>query len=142
MRGLDSVPLSFRNEAGEKRCPGCADWLPETSFGANKAMPDGLANRCKDCAWSAGIWSKYRITGERYRGMLDQQDGACALCLSPAKDGRLAVDHDHNCCPGARSCGKCVRSLLCLECNTSLGGFKDDVHLMQRAINYIKEYRA
>src|SRR5262252_10407466 len=108
MRGLDSVPLSFRNEAGEKRCPGCADWLPETSFGANKAMPDGLANRCKDCAWSAGIWSKYRITGERYRGLLDQQDGACALCLSPAKDGRLAVDHDHNCCPGARSCGKCV----------------------------------
>lgn len=31
------------------------------------------------------------------------------------------VDHDHDCCPGGWSCGRCVRGLICSECNVLEG---------------------
>ena len=138
-----SVPLTARNELGQKRCSGCASWKDVESFGSNKAQPDGLAVLCRECSWSAGLWSKYRITGHRYMEMLDAQGGTCHICGGSSKDGRaLAVDHDHACCPGVRSCGKCVRSLLCTDCNTGLGSFKDDVTLLRTAIAYLEERHA
>jgi hypothetical protein len=60
--------------------------------------------------------------------MLAAQDYACGICREPFEVGaRICIDHDHACCPvppGAsysRSCGKCVRGLLCVKCNTWLG---------------------
>jgi hypothetical protein len=37
----------------------------------------------------------------------------------------LRVDHDHRCCPGAHSCGKCVKGLLCEGCNIASGWLGD-----------------
>ena len=49
--------------------------------------------------------------------MYESQDRACAGCRTPRADVDLEVDHDHQCCPGTRSCGRCVRGLLCRSCN-------------------------
>jgi hypothetical protein len=49
------------------------------------------------------------------------------MCFAPFEEGvRICVDHDHACCPKqvkatAKTCGKCIRGLLCFRCNTSLG---------------------
>lgn len=63
-----------------------------------------------------------------------RQDNACAICeVEPSEDalGRsgFQIDHDH-------ATGK-VRGLLCAGCNRGLGGFRDDVTLLTRAIEYL-----
>jgi len=65
----------------------------------------------------------YGTTSEKYQAMLAGQGGVCAICGEPPKTKRLAVDHDHECCPPIKDgcCGKCIRGLLCLQCNTKLG---------------------
>jgi hypothetical protein len=67
--------------------------------------------------------SRYGITSQQYDGLLELQGHACAMCGEPFRENSMIfVDHDHECCPGEkRSCGKCVRGLLCLSCNTALG---------------------
>ena len=48
------------------------------------------------------------------------------------------VDHDHDCCPGQSSCGKCIRGLLCLTCNRALGLLKDDPMRVRAAADYLE----
>jgi hypothetical protein len=40
---------------------------------------------------------------------------------SRAARGNVHVDHDHRCCPGDYSCGRCVRGLTHEACNRRLG---------------------
>lgn len=93
----------------------------------------------------------YGISRDQYDALLAEQGGVCAACRQPetAKNKRgdvrmLSVDHDHACCPGGTSlktCGKCVRGLLCTKCNTALGLFNDDVRLLQMASEYLHAYQ-
>lgn len=81
----------------------------------------------------------YSITPSAIADMREAQGNRCAVCgVSERDSGRtLHVDHDHACCPGKRSCGKCVRGLLCHNCNIGLGAFGDSVEKMQAAIAYL-----
>ena len=81
----------------------------------------------------------YQMTLNDYEILLEAQGGVCNLCGNPPKQNRLAVDHDHACCPGEKTCGKCVRGLLCTPCNLALGRVEDegwmeraDAHLNSR----------
>lgn len=86
---------------------------------------------------------KYRLANKNlspkdYDKLLKEQNEVCAICMQPPKPNRrLCVDHDHRCCSGYKSCGKCIRGLLCDDCNHMLGSGKDSVIILQKAIEYL-----
>ena len=89
----------------------------------------------------------FGISLAEYDAMLDEQDYRCAICRQhesavrkdTGNEIRLSVDHDHACCPGSRSCGECVRGLLCFNCNSGIGQFKDDTFRLRSAIRYLSK---
>ena len=83
----------------------------------------------------------YNLTVDAYDQMLIDQSNVCAICGNPSLDKRLAVDHDRACCPGKKSCGKCIRALLCASCNQGLGRFKDSPELLHKAATYIERHK-
>jgi hypothetical protein len=92
----------------------------------------------KICKLRARLKSEYGITLERYDAMLITQKGVCAICGKANANGkRLSVDHDHKCCAGKKSCGKCVRGLLCEICNPALGLLNDSPELFLNSIRYL-----
>jgi hypothetical protein len=76
----------------------------------------------KKSNWKYRI-SSYGPTLEQFDLILAAQNYACAMCHEPFGEGQLIhVDHDHACCRGKnRSCGECIRGLLCHTCNIALG---------------------
>jgi hypothetical protein len=74
------------------------------------------------------------ITPLQYEEMIKSQNNCCAICgkTNIENKKRLAVDHCHK-------TGN-VRALLCSLCNKTLGGFKDDITLLNKAIEYLKKH--
>lgn len=82
------------------------------------------------------LLKKYGITLAEAEALLASQGGVCAICQKPITDTRdygPHVDHDHE-------TGR-VRGILCLGCNTGLGGFRDDPKRMLAAIAYLGALR-
>lgn len=79
---------------------------------------------------------RYGLTVEQFDELARQQGGACAVCERVTDE--LFVDHDHACCPERfKSCGKCIRGLLCTNCNAGLGQFGDDIARLMNACAYL-----
>lgn len=98
--------------------------------------PDRVAQ--KD--WAYALKSRFNISVERYFEMLEGQGGACAGCGTKPNGKRLAIDHDRKCCSGNKSCGDCVRGLLCGNCNTALGLLKENVQTISNLLEYMEKY--
>lgn len=65
----------------------------------------------------------------------------CDVCAREfRRPGDRQIDHDHSCCPGRKSCGKCVRGLLCFMCNSGLGRFGDSRELMLLGVAYLSAW--
>jgi len=75
--------------------------------------------------------TKYQLDNEQL-GNLSLE---CEVCGSLEN---LNIDHDHECCPTKVTCGKCIRGVLCNNCNTALGLLHDNVALLKKAIFYLK----
>lgn len=77
---------------------------------------------------------------EEYIAMEKIQGNVCKICEKPNINGRrLSIDHDHACCSGTYSCGKCIRGLICFNCNTALGNVNDNIELLQKMIKYLQK---
>lgn len=86
--------------------------------------------------------TRYSLTLERFNEMISEQNNQCAICSKDfSETNKPCVDHDHSCCNGKkRSCGKCVRGLLCNSCNKAVGLLKDSVETFKKATEYLKKY--
>jgi len=62
-----------------------------------------------------------------------RQDGCCAICSQPEKDSKRLLHLDH-----CHTTGH-IRGLLCNRCNFLLGIARDNVHILQAAIEYLIE---
>lgn len=72
----------------------------------------------------------YGLTPGTYKLMLKSQGGACAICK---RIRRLSVDHCHK-------TGR-IRALLCQSCNAAIGLLREDVFVIENALNYIKYHQ-
>jgi hypothetical protein len=83
--------------------------------------------------------SRYHITESQYNKQLELQNNQCAICHKSFEFTKPQIDHDHKCCSiGGRSCGKCLRGLLCKSCNQILGILNDDLEKVHRLEDYLK----
>lgn len=80
------------------------------------------------------------VSIEDYERMLAEQGGCCAICGIERTERRLAVDHDHRCCPDRKTCGHCVRGVLCHRCNLSLERLEADPEWAIKALAYLARY--
>lgn len=84
---------------------------------------------------------RHNMSQERWNQLYSLQKGKCAICSEPIANEKLCVDHDHKCCySDYRSCGKCIRGLLCAKHNRGLGYFADKIQDLQNAIKYLSDY--
>lgn len=112
----------------KRQCAHCSAEIPYKSgkrrFCSSECQ---LAAAAKIARWRVkGLWPDH--------GMPE----ICGLC---GTDQRLDIDHDHLCCPGERSCGKCVRGFLCRPHNVGLGMFGEDPAQLRAAAEYIERHR-
>ncbi len=114
-----------------KFCTGCKRELSKDEFYSHKHRLDGLSGKCKQCLSKATVASRFSITVEQYKKMLES---GCEACGSFDK---LCIDHDHACCNYSGSCGKCIRGVLCSNCN-SAEGFIKDIKQANGLLEYMK----
>jgi hypothetical protein len=95
--------------------------------------------KTKVIAWK----SKYGID---FEALWKAQEGLCASCHKPMRRGgreidSVCVDHDKQCCPGRKSCGKCVRGLVHRNCNLVLGYARDDLCVLKSSLIYLEKWK-
>ena len=136
-------------------CTKCKVDKPEEDF-AWRHKSEGLRqSRCRKCVSATmrvkryELNTKYGLSVEAYEELLRKQHGKCLLCRKPetqklrGKVKRLSVDHDRSCCPShKRTCGECVRGLLCVRCNRLVGLLEVlGTQWLKRYIKYIYHRR-
>jgi hypothetical protein len=117
-----------------KVCSKCNTFLPLSSYsftsGGNYLRPE-----CRKCNQEL---SKTREE-LRYKHGPPPENYICPICLADeesvkgkgnTRNGSWVLDHNHQ--------TKSFRGWLCHKCNRALGGFDDNIEILNRAINYLE----
>jgi hypothetical protein len=140
--GEDKDVCEFRERPSLKR--GYHSWCKECERKANRKRnafkPKSIrVNKVKDpdniklSAKKRMLKHRYSLEYDEYMRMYESQNGECGICGDEkilGGHGGLLIDHCHE--------NNNVRGLLCTNCNSGLGKFKDDITILSRAINYLK----
>jgi hypothetical protein len=136
-----------------KSCTGCGIAKPVNEYHKSKSELYGVRARCKACIslklkeqYKDNIHNRrlrnkishyknqYGLSISQFNEMRVKQEYKCAICnRKEAELGHIfRVDHDHD-------TGK-VRELLCHNCNCGLGHFRDNIQLLELALNYLRKH--
>ena len=137
------VDIPIIDTIGVRKCIRCLETKSLKNFNNNHAN----GSCCRKCVWFIGNSTRIKEKGisiEQFVEMDRLQNSKCYICKvsHEPKNGkirRLSIDHDHSCCPGQKSCGKCVRGLLCISCNHALGLVRDDIKILKSMIDYLNK---
>lgn len=159
-----AVAFTQRIRMTNKTCRKCLEDKGLSEFYADHTKGDGLSTHCKSCKKAASsayrkknheivkvkkrqhYWANLEKTRdarrfERYNVSKEwfekESANGCEVC---GTFENLCIDHDHSCCPGKTSCGKCVRGILCSRCNTAEGYLSSDKELVKSLLRYMEKY--
>lgn len=138
-------------------CVTCSRQLKFGDYYASRSATYGRSKKCRECTLAqnaqyrkrkgtdffrgAKMFKNFGITREQFDEMLAAQGNVCGGCqrADPGVAGRFwHIDHDHSCCPQAgRSCGRCVRGILCHGCNLILGHAEDSADRLTSLADYL-----
>jgi hypothetical protein len=131
----------------------CKETKSVTEFYKHPWNKDGIASRCKKCAYAAHRaahraarradpakfmrqW-RVRAYGTDGENLLTSQENRCAICervlvLGAGTRNKSVANLDH--------CHKTgiVRGWLCSDCNRGLGAFKDNIYVLLKAADYLR----
>lgn len=145
-----------------KECRECGATQPIGEFYRSSSTRGARRNTCRTCvsAYNKRWYDKHRaaegkrndyareqklrqrygLTSDAWDELLASQGHRCAICDTTEAGGYYNtwhVDHDHACCDSKRSCGRCIRGLLCFDCNMLLACVRDDRERLIRAAAYL-----
>jgi hypothetical protein len=157
---LDFESLMHYTGHMTKKCGRCKNDLPLSAFRIKNAERGTYQSYCIECnkeknrehyqqnkdrykqkarAYElkngGGVTIRHNLPVGKLEELLEKHDGMCWICKErPA----TVVDHDHSCCKTNQgSCGRCVRGVLCKQCNTGLGKLGDDINGLKKALDYL-----
>lgn len=132
---MEKRSISITVSLSLKQCSKCHKLLPESSF-SKCSGGNYLRSECRAC--NNKLSRERRELKKKYGN--PPAGYHCPICnktedklqgLGNKKNGAWVVDHDHD--------TKEFRGWLCHQCNRGLGSFKDDVHTLHRAIQYLQK---
>lgn len=92
------------------------------------------AGMCHKHTYNLAKYQKYQdgFTWENYDALWEQQAGKCPICSQDLvwESRHTHVDHDHK--------ENRIRGILCQQCNTGLGMFRDSETTLEAAITYLR----
>lgn len=128
------------NNSAKTHCPRNHEYTPENTYVGKRGT-----RWCRTCMRANGVvqnLKRYGLTREDVERMLEEQEYRCAVCPRSLLEFTPHIDHDHACCAGnQKSCGKCVRGLLCAECNRMLGQARDEPSILRAGAAYLESRR-
>lgn len=110
------------------KCPYCTRAFTKVSARTGELLP------CKKCKIRRVTLYKYKLSLRQFGNWLREQNYRCAICNTEFDYATRTtipnVDHCHDL--------EHNRGILCGACNLALGGFRDDITLLERAIRYLR----
>ncbi len=120
-----------------KKCSLCKKEKPKKYFNKYSNSSDGLQTYCRSCQKIDKALRRYNLEICDYNELIKITN--CQICnveltssVTPLATKRV-IDHCHS--------SNIVRGVLCSHCNTGIGFLKEDINILNSAIEYILKFR-